>query len=136
MIGEQNIVEHVKLGDRIAELRKKRSLTQGALAKELDISQSTLAMWETEQRSPDATKLKKLASYFNVSIDYLLGRSESDSYGSSRDIRDLREFLGRTEIMFDGVPMTDEDKARIQGYMEGMFWEAKKLNKRKKDTEK
>jgi len=54
------------------------------------------------------------------------------SFAQSRDIKDLSKFLEQSEIMFDGVPMTDEEKARVRGFMEAMFWDAKRQNKRKK----
>lgn len=49
----------------------------------------------------------------------------------ARNKRDARKFLEQADIMFDGVPMTEEDKQRILGFMEGMFWEAKEMNRRK-----
>ncbi len=57
------------------------------------------------------------------------------NFANSRDIKDLSKFLEQSEIMFDGVPMNDEEKARIRGFMESMFWDAKQKNKRKKNTE-
>lgn len=49
----------------------------------------------------------------------------------ARNLRDARKFLEQADVMFDGVPMSEEDKKQILGYMEGMFWKAKEMNRRK-----
>jgi len=61
---------------RLKSLREYRNLKQSELAKEFNVSQSTIAMWETGKRDPDSESIQKMADYFNVSVDYLLGRSE------------------------------------------------------------
>lgn len=64
----------------IKELRLKRAtetgkkMSQGELAKALNVSRSTVAMWETDGSIPDITSLQALADFFNVSTDFLLGR--------------------------------------------------------------
>lgn len=60
------------LGDRIKELRNKRCIYQQVLADALNVSKSTVAMWETNKREPDLEMIKKIAEYFNVSTDYLV----------------------------------------------------------------
>jgi len=59
-------------GERLAKLRKERGLTQKQLAKHLQISKSTLAMYETNKREPDFETLIFISKFFEVSIDYLL----------------------------------------------------------------
>lgn len=63
----------------LKELRKKENLTQGQLASKIGITRDTLANYETGRREPDFTTLKNIASYFNVSTDYLLGSEEIDN---------------------------------------------------------
>ena len=58
---------------RLKELRKARGLSQGALAKELGLSQQAVGKWETGRSTPDPATLAALASFFKVSVDYLLG---------------------------------------------------------------
>lgn len=60
---------------RITELRKEKGLSQVSLAKELCVDCSTIAKYETGDRLPDIVMLCKLASFFGVSTDYLLGRA-------------------------------------------------------------
>ena len=55
------------------ELRKKRSLTQEELAQELNLTQTAISKWEKEVAFPDVMTLKKIADFYGVSIDYLLG---------------------------------------------------------------
>lgn len=62
------------LSIRLKELRKRENITQMQFAKIFDISSGTIAMWETGKRQPDHKTLLKIANYFNVSVDYLLGK--------------------------------------------------------------
>ena len=61
------------LGERIAELRKNRKISQEELADILCTSRQAVSKWERGESDPDIDRLKDLAAYFNVSIDYLLG---------------------------------------------------------------
>ncbi|HIE12145.1 MAG TPA: XRE family transcriptional regulator [Desulfotomaculum sp.] len=65
------------LGERLAALRREKGLSQAELAKLLNMGQSTIAMYERTRRTPDPTTLKRLADFFNVSVDYLLGRTNN-----------------------------------------------------------
>lgn len=58
---------------RLKELREQKNLTQAQLSKFLNISASTIGMYEQGRRFPDENLLKHISQYFNVSIDYLLG---------------------------------------------------------------
>ena len=55
-------------------LRKNNNLTQIQFAEIFNISNGTIAMWETGKRQPDNEMLIKIANYFNVSVDFILGR--------------------------------------------------------------
>ncbi|MDA3733613.1 helix-turn-helix transcriptional regulator [Niameybacter massiliensis] len=62
------------LGTRVKELRLYHGLSQSELSKILNIGNSTLSMYESNSRIPGDDVKQKIADYFNVSIDYLLGR--------------------------------------------------------------
>lgn len=64
---------------RLHFLRKKKNITQQKLAMDLNISQNTLSRYETHTREADYATLIKIADYFNVSLDYLLERTDDDS---------------------------------------------------------
>ena len=62
---------------RLKELRKKKNISQLRLATELNTTQNTISRYETGEREPGIDELIKIADYFNVSVDYLIGRTEN-----------------------------------------------------------
>lgn len=60
---------------RIAQLREQHKIKQADLSRHMGISQGTLSNWETGKHEPGNEHLQKLADYFGVSIDYLMGRT-------------------------------------------------------------
>jgi transcriptional regulator with XRE-family HTH domain len=64
---------------RLKELRKTKDITQEELAKQLQLSPSAIGMYETGRREPDFETLQRIADYFHVSTDYILGREEKRS---------------------------------------------------------
>ncbi len=64
--------------NRIRDLREDMDLRQSDLAKKTGIDQRTISNYETGKTSPDAYALIKLADFFGVSIDYLIGRVKYD----------------------------------------------------------
>ena len=63
------------LGERLKELREERNLTQRELAKKLGINGVTYLHYEKDQREPPLSLLADMAKFFDVSVDYLLGRA-------------------------------------------------------------
>lgn len=61
-------------------LRNAAGLTQVEIAEKLGISRSTIGMYETGAREPDFETLEKIADFFNVDIDYLLGRTNKTTF--------------------------------------------------------
>jgi len=66
----------MEFGDRLKQLREERDLTRADLASRLNVSYSTISKYETNIRFPDKGTLVGLANFFDVSLDYLLGRSD------------------------------------------------------------
>jgi transcriptional regulator with XRE-family HTH domain len=62
--------------ERLKQLREERGLLQRELAETLKLSRVTVTNYEKGKRFPEADLLVNLADYFNVSVDYLIGRSE------------------------------------------------------------
>ena len=62
---------------RLKELRKKKHMSQVALAMALNMSQNSISRYETGEREADYKTLIAFADFFNVSIDFLLGRTEN-----------------------------------------------------------
>lgn len=69
---------------RLAELRHERELTQKELANIIGIDPSTIANYEVGSRSPDYFTLVKIADYFGVSTDYILGRTDNPHTDTSQ----------------------------------------------------
>ncbi|MGK9183765.1 helix-turn-helix domain-containing protein [Priestia filamentosa] len=63
-------------GDRLTSLRKSKKLTQAELSERLNIPRSTYSNYEAGKREPDFETLKKFSSFYEVSIDYILGNSD------------------------------------------------------------
>ena len=62
---------------RLATLRKEKKISQLKLANDLNMNQNTISRYETMEREADYKTLIKFADYFGVSLDYLLGRTNS-----------------------------------------------------------
>lgn len=63
------------IGDRIRELRSARRMSQTELAKAIHVSQQAITKWENGKSEPSSSAIDDIANYFNVSSDYLLGRT-------------------------------------------------------------
>ena len=62
---------------RMKELRKSKGISQLKMAMDLNTNQNTISRYETGEREPSINELIKIADYFNVSIDYLLERTDN-----------------------------------------------------------
>lgn len=82
--------------DRLRLLRKKHSLTQVQFAQKLNVANGTVAMWETGKREPDFDTILRIADFFHVSVDYLLGRdTEKPTPMNGSGLSEIRkDFMG------------------------------------------
>ena len=62
---------------RLKEIRRAKGISQLKLAIDLHTSQNTISRYETGEREPGINELIKIADYFNISVDYLLGRTNN-----------------------------------------------------------
>lgn len=145
--------EKMIMSERIKQERENSGLSQEALAVKLNMKRTNVANYEAGRVTPPSNVLRELATIFEVNADYLLGlsdirkRSSSENdqevpnWATKKDKRDFKQLLtDDQELMFDGVPLDDSDKQRINDILTGLFWEAKRLNKetygKKKNTKK
>ena len=63
--------------ERLRQLRKSANISQQTLGNAMNVTKVSISGYETGNRKPDTDTLQKLADYFDVSTDYLLGRSEA-----------------------------------------------------------
>ena len=68
----------MSIGERIKADRQKKGISQAALGEMLQITQQAVAKWEKDLSEPDSQMLIKLANYFEVTVDYLIGGSSSN----------------------------------------------------------
>ncbi len=92
------------------KLRLSSGYTQQEIATKLGISRSTIGMYETGAREPDFETLETIADFFNVDIDYLLGRTSQtaivskNSYYFNEDAQEMAQFLydnPEYKVLFD-----------------------------------
>ena len=117
--------------NRIRQLREKRGLTQETLAIELEITQQQLSKYERNIASIKVESLKKVAAYFNVTTDYLLGISEvkRDLQGQMKMNKTLDTYYDLIEIYKD---LDEYDQKMVWSIMQTV---KKTCEKRKKDKE-
>lgn len=76
-----------KFMNRIKKLRNEKGYTQEKLGRILGITKTGVSYWESGQSVPNDEMLTKIADLFNVSIDYLLGRSDTPNPNDDNDIQ-------------------------------------------------
>ena len=88
------------LGTRIAENRKKKSISQEQLAEHFGISSQAVSKWENDISCPDISLLPQMADYFNISIDELLrgGRSDSVQLVAENERKDINKMLFKINV--------------------------------------
>ena len=84
-----------KYGQRLRDLRKRNGYTQEELAKTLNITRSSLAMYEQGQREPSMETQEMFADFFNVTLDYLFGHSTKSLADQLREISAAPEDIDR-----------------------------------------
>ena len=83
------------LNTRLKELRKENGITQSELAKSLNVSRSSIAMYENGERIPSYETLEAISDFFNVSILYLLGKESLDY--SNEELFKINEKLSNNQ---------------------------------------
>lgn len=99
--------------NRLGELRNQKGYSQQKLSSILNVSRSTVAMWETEKAEPNSEMLVKLANIFDVSVDYMLGRTDEPRPLSLDEQMEGIEFALYGEVK----DLTDEQKQEILDYV-------------------
>jgi HTH-type transcriptional regulator, competence development regulator len=124
------------LGENIAKLRKEKGLSQYELADRLGFSRGKLSNYEQGSRQPDYDTLKKIADYFEVTIDHLLGREEVKTKEDSlEEVNKLVKEYGIEQFGFFDIEkwkdLSQEDIEEIKKHFEYVVFQAKQRNKEK-----
>lgn len=99
--------------EKIKELAKKQGKSLGSVEEDLGYGRNTL--YKIKNSTPNAERVSEIADYFNVSADYLLGRTDNPKLyttpgGKEVDLSDLRNRV----VLFDGKPLSDDDVYKIE----------------------
>ena len=106
--------------EKIKELADKRGISLTKLEEDLGYSRNTL--YKLKSQKPNAERISEIADYFQVSTDYLLGRTDNPRIASDETIggytsEDLCKMAENAKT-FDGKPLTEEDIDAIQNIIE------------------
>ena len=107
--------------EKIKELAKKRGKALGQVEEDLGYGRNTL--YKIKNSTPNAERIAEIANYFNVSTDYLLGRTENPNIAKDGDASaplDLRDIAAQS-MLFDGKPLSEEDIDFITAVLEAHF---------------
>lgn len=124
--------------DTIKELSERRGKTLRQVTDDLKFSENYLYSLKT--KTPNGANLEKLADYFNVSVDYLLGRAEAKPINEPIDLAEVAN--SDDDAIFDSIlsaggrPLTDKDKAMIKLVFADRWEELQQKAKDLKDSEK
>ncbi len=92
--------------ERLRHLRREQNLSQVEMAKIFNVHQSAVCQWEGGRANPDFEKLKKIAEYFGVTVDYLL---ETDTQGTKKAPTDDKGSMSNFDFaLFDELSHLNE----------------------------
>ncbi len=77
------------LGDKIRILRQSKDLTQRQISEEFSLRENSWSQYENNKRTPDVETIKKIAQFFGVSTDYLMGLTDIKYDPSEKEFKDL-----------------------------------------------
>jgi transcriptional regulator with XRE-family HTH domain len=132
------------MAKRLKTARENRGYKQNYIARKIGIKSNTLSGYESGARRPDADILTKLADIYEVSADYLLGRTYNEKYDYDSNEEDEKEIKRDLEHMInnmdtstdyvrynDGKPMAEEDKELLRIALESSLRIARRLASKK-----
>lgn len=102
--------------ERLRELRQNKGLSQSQLADALNISKSAISMYELGKREPDLETLEGIADFFNVDINYLIGKEDGSMYYLDPEAAEIaQEVQQRPElkILFDATRKVSSDDLKF-----------------------
>lgn len=119
--------------------RAKKGISQKELAKHIGVSQQTIGSWETGRTEPSQEMLKALASFFDISIDYLLNNQNPDNSAITKDLTkqqqvSYEQFKETAKAYFMG--QDEDDMVAILADVAALFKESVEINKKKHSSKK
>ena len=103
---------------RLKQLRENANYSQYSFANEIGVAQSTVGMWESGMREPNYKTTQKIADFFNVSIDYLLGKSDIQNFVAEQR-SDSLDLDPEVRIIARGInELSRADKDLLKAFIE------------------
>lgn len=106
--------------ERLRDCRKRCGFTQKGLAEKLGVASSAVGMYEQGRREPDSSMLLKICSVLDTTTDYLLGLDNhaKNNMDTEKDVNEIIDeftamLANQSGLMFDGEPITDDDRRKI-----------------------
>ena len=112
-------------GDRLKTLRNKKGLSQMEFSKQIGISKSSVNMYERGEREPNFEILETIADYFNVDLDYLLGKTDIENRAKAAvipfkpDNRNVLRLAGRDGSYLERT-LTDDQLRALTAILDQM----------------
>ncbi|GLY12678.1 helix-turn-helix domain-containing protein [Pseudobacillus badius] len=118
----------MEYGERLKKLRNEKGISQQEFADRLKINRSTYARYELGKTQPDFETLQKIADYYSVTIDFILGRSDNTNT-QTNDEKEMKEFFSNPELNLFFKEMKESPEEQLEELRE--IWEViKKRNKK------
>lgn len=104
---------------RLINLRENNNLYQADLAKIFNVEQPTVSQWENGKRIPDSEMLVRIANYFGVSVDYLLGNDtkSTDNEKELKEIEALKQLLIRNDFMHSSEDLSKDEVDKLMKFV-------------------
>ena len=110
-----------KFDETLIYLRKRAGLTQAELAEKLGVSRSTIGNYEKGIRTPDYEMLEKIADYFNVDLNFLLGKSGNEADLYKRYAETVFKEKVEKEILRLFRKLNSDGQDKVRAYMEDLI---------------
>ncbi|MBR1729257.1 MAG: helix-turn-helix transcriptional regulator [Selenomonadaceae bacterium] len=110
-------------GSKLRSLREKREIAQGEVARRLNLTNATYCRYEKDVHQPDFDTLKRIANFFEVSIDFLL---DNDKIDEAQKIIDLNKFIQNGNYTIHSRFPSKKDRRLINNVINVIFEEREK----------
>lgn len=121
----------MNLYDNVKYLSTKQGISLPDLAEKMGLARTAIYKWKTQ--TPGIETIEKLAKYFDVSIEFLIGSDHVPEWASQDDMIDLELMLqNNVNMSYAGQELSSTEKQRVQDVLTTIFWEKKQQQKMQK----
>ncbi|GEP21144.1 hypothetical protein FC71_GL001023 [Latilactobacillus sakei subsp. carnosus DSM 15831] len=107
--------------ERVKELASEHHITIAELERTLKIANGTIGKWD--KQNPSIEPLTKIADYFDVTTDYLLGRNQTPKNATEKETKELKNIINNEAgLTYSEESVTPEDRAAIDSMIAAYYW--------------